>query len=215
MRSYCTVVNLGKSAGLSAAVTMMAVGRLSQGHMPLAAYIPLTFVAMVLVTGAVTAWGTQAGMPGVVTDRGTFLRGALLALALALVSVAAHRLGGNAFLRELLQDPRHALVLELTLPSTLQGQLSLVLWSAGIQVMILMAAPMSLFARITRNRWLALGLCLALRAYVVHQQMVYAGITDGAPWFLTSALLSTATGCFLFARFGLGPAMLFAAAAEL
>ncbi|MCX6995710.1 MAG: hypothetical protein NTV49_01160 [Kiritimatiellaeota bacterium] len=78
-----------------------------------------------------------------------------------------------------------------------------------------MAAPMSFFARLTNRRSVALGLCLALRAYVLHRQMAAAGLSAALPLFLVPALAITLAGGLLFARYGLAPAMLFAAAMEL
>lgn len=215
MRDYGTVENLGKAATLSAVITLMALGRMAQADMPLAPYLPLTFVAMTLVCGSVTGWGDKAGMPGVFASRGLLVQGTVVAMVLALVALALHRFGTDEVVRGLLIEPRHEEFLELTLPSTLSGQLSLLLWSGGVQVIFLAAAPMSLFARLTRNRWVALVLCLFLRAYVVHQQMAFAGVEQGASFFLSSALLFTAASCILFAVYGLVPAMVFAAAAEL
>ena len=215
MRDYATVENLGRAAVLSGVVTVMAVGRLTQGNLPLSAYVPLTFVAMLFVAGAVTSWGTKAGMPGIVTDRKTCAQGCGIALALAAISIAAHRLGAESVIRQLLDAPRHEAVLELAFPATFSGRVSLVLWSGGVQVLFLVAAPMAMFARLTGNRWIAAGLCLGLRAFVVYRQMADADIEQGIPVFMTGALLQTGAACFLFARYGLIPAMLFAAVSDL
>ena len=65
MRILLSESNLFKSAGLSAILTVMSVGRLVQAGRPLGMYIPMTFVAMMLASGPVTAWGRHAGMPGI------------------------------------------------------------------------------------------------------------------------------------------------------
>jgi hypothetical protein len=211
MRSYLALVNLYQAAGLSAVVTLMAVGRIAQGQMPLGAYIPLTFGSMLFVAGAVTAWGAKAGMPGVVTDGRTLRRGLAVAAGLSLLALPFYLFGVDPYLRELLSEPRYRHLLDLTLPGTIGGRLSLILWSAGFQMMFLVAAPMSLFARLTQRRWAAILLCLVLRSYVLYRQMAHADMTDGAALFYTASLLSTAAGCAVFARFGLVPAMLLAA----
>ena len=215
MRTYLAIGNLSRAAGLSALLTLMALGRVAHGQMPLAAYIPLTFLAMLFVGGAVTAWGSCAGMQGVTTDRHTLLRGAAIAAALSLLAVPVYLFGVDPGVRELFSEPRYAAMLELTLPSTLGGRVSLMLWSASFQTVVLVAAPMSVFARISNRRWLALVLCICLRAYVVSRQLAYAGIAEGAPLFFAAALLSTAAACYLFARFGLVPAMLLSAGLDL
>jgi len=103
----------------------------------------------------------------------------------------------------------------LSYPSTASARISLVLWSAGFQVMVLQAAPMSIFGRLSGRRSAAVGLCLALRAYVASRQIAEAGITDCIPLFVVSALASTAAGCVVFARFGLAPTMLLAGGMDL
>jgi len=79
MRDYLSESNLFKAAGLAALLTVMSLGRLVQAGVPLGLYVPATFVVMTLVSGAVTAWGRHAGMPGIVTGRRTLLRGLAVA----------------------------------------------------------------------------------------------------------------------------------------
>lgn len=215
MREYGSMTNLRRAAGLSAVATLAAVGRLSQGGMPLAVYLPLTFLALLFVAGAVTAWGAHAGMPGILTDGRTCARGAAAAAGLGLLFAGLRWLGAGAMLRAVRQAPDAAVLLELAHPGTLAGKLSLLLWSSGVQTLVLVAAPMSLFARLTRRRWAALALCVALRAWVMNRQLAAAAIAAGAGYFQAGALLHTAVAGFLFARFGLVPALLFASAADL
>jgi len=110
--------------------------------------------------------------------------------------------------------PRRSLM-ALSYPSTVTGRLSLVLWSAGFQTMFLQAAPMSLFGRLTERRSVAVGLCMALRAYVACRQMAEAGLPGGMSFFVASVLVTSAVGCVVFARFGFVPSMLFAAGLDL
>ncbi len=143
MRTYLAISNLSRAAGLSALLTLMALGRVAHGQMPLGAYIPLTFLAMLFFGGAVTAWGSCAGMQGVITNRDTLVCGAAIAAAISLLAVPAYLIGVDPGVRELFSEPRYAAMLELTLPSTLGGRVSLMLWSASFQTVVLVAAPMS------------------------------------------------------------------------
>ena len=215
MRDYLSESNLVKAAGLAVVLTVMSLGRLIEARQPLGLYIPATFVAMTLIAGAVTAWGQRAGMPGIVTDRRTFLRGAAVAAGLSLLALPLYLFVLDPLLKTALLTSRHRTIVELSYPSTWEGRLSLVLWSAGFQALFLQAAPMSLFARLTGRRSAAVGLCLALRAYVSYRQVASAGVADGVPLLFVSALVTTAAGCVVFARFGLAPAMLFAAGLDL
>jgi len=106
-------------------------------------------------------------------------------------------------------------LLTLTYPATVGGCLALILWSAGFQTIFLQAAPMSFFARLTRNRSVAFGLCLALRVFIAYRQVVFAGLTDGIGLFVVSAVGAAAAGCILFVRYGLAPAVFLAAILDL
>jgi hypothetical protein len=215
MRNYVTEPNLLKAAGLSAVVTLMSAGRLVLAGRPLALYIPATFIAMTLVSGAVTAWGRYADMPGILTDRRTLLRGMAFAAALSLLTVPICVFWLDPILRVAFLHAGRPAVLDLAYPSSISGRLSLLLWSAGFQTLFLVAAPMSLFARLTGRPTSSVLLCLALRAYVSYRQITEAGMFEGSLLLAMSALLATAAGCFLFARFGLMPTMLFGAGLDL
>ena len=215
MRDYLSISNLGKAAGLAALMTLMSVGRLVQGQKSLAFYIPVTFCAMMFIAGAVAAWGRRAGMAGIVTDRRTLCSGVALALLLALLALPVYVWGLDAILRNALRSATSRTLLNLSYPATVGGCLALMLWSAGFQTMFFVAAPMSLFARLTNRQSVALGLTLAVRFYVMHRQMTEAGVSAAVPLFYGLALATTLAGGLLFARYGLAPAMLFAAALDL
>lgn len=209
MRDFFSESNLVKASGLAAVVTVMSVGRLIEGGRPPGLFIPATFLLLVFICGAVTAWGTRAGMAGIVTDRSTFLRGAAAAGILSLVALPVHVLWLDPLLRgALAAKPQF---LELSYPTTPRGCMASLLWSAGFQVMFLQAAPMSLFARLTNRRSVAMAMCIALRAYIATRQVGLIGIADHGALFVLCAVAATAAGCAVFARFGLGPTMLLAA----
>lgn len=215
MRDYLTDSNLVRSAGLSAVLTLMSAGRLLQGDLPFIEYVILTFLVMILISGAVWAWGRSAGMPGIVTDRQTLVTGVAIAVVVSLVMLPIRICWLDRLAHRLLQGAGNQAFVELSYPSSWSGRLALVLWSAGFQVMFLQAAPMSLFTRVTGRPVVAAGLCIALRAYVVYRQMAEAGIMEGAWLFMVPATAGVAVGCFLFARYGLVPAMLFAGGTDL
>jgi|GEM_PF-1871628 len=215
MRNFVSESNLFKAMGLATVLTIMSAGRLVQAAKPLGLFLPLTFVIMTFVSGAVTAWGRYAGMPGIMTNRRTLMRGAVFAVVLSLLALPVYVFWLDLPLRNTLLSMTRSPIAELSYPSTLTGCFSLVLWSAGFQTMFLEAAPMSLFARLTRRRSIAVALCAAMRTYIAYRQITEAGITNHLPLFIFPALVSTTAGCILFARFGLVPAMLLSAGLDI
>ena len=215
MRAYLTESNLVKAAGLAVMVTLMSVPRLVQTGRPLGLFVVMTFLVMTLVCGAVTAWSRCAGLAGAVTARRTLMRGAAAAAAVGLGSLPIQVFWLDPLLRHALAGGANHSMAALSYPATVGGCLALILWSAGFQTIFFQAAPMSFFARLTGSRLVALGLCLALRVYVAYRQVVYSGMTDCLGLFVVSAAGTAAVGCVLFARYGLAPAMLLAAALDL
>lgn len=211
MRVYLSESNLRKAAAVAAVVTLMSVPRLVQGGKPLGLYIPATFVSMTLVAGAVTAWGRRAGMKGILTDLSTLRRGCAIALFFALAALPVQVLWLAPLLRNTLASGTNAATAILSYPPTAGGCAALLLWSAGFQVIFLQAAPMAFFTRLTGYPSVACALCVALRTYVAYRQVLLSGLTDGVGLLVLSAAGTVAVGCLLFARFGLVPAMVFAA----
>jgi hypothetical protein len=215
MRDFLTETNLIRATGLSAILTLMTMGRLVHSEKPFAIYIGLTFALMAFVCGAVTAWGGRGGMPGIITNSQTLLRGLAVAATVSLVLLPVQLLWLDPSFRNALVNPESVARMELAYPSTANGCLSLVLWSAGFQMMFLQAAPMSFFVRLTGSQSWALGLCVALRALVSYLQIDVAGVTEHAALFTVWAMVTTGVGCLVFARFGLAPTMLLAAGLDL
>ena len=219
MRNYFSMSNLGRAALLSAAVTMLSAGRLVHGSLLLRVTLPQAFVAcfiaMTLVCAAVTAWGQKAGMPGIFTDRRTFLRGTAIALLLALAAQPIFRYVVDPQCYDILAASGNEAALEMNYPSTFAGQVSLLCWMAGFQMLFSCAAPMSLFARLTGRRDLAMALCMALVTYLVHLKVADQGLQDQILLFAMPSLFGCGCACFLFSRFGLAPAVILAAAMNL
>ena len=66
---------------------------------------------------------------------------------------------------------------------------------------------MSVAARLTSDRFAALGLCMLFRFYVSHRQVVENGLADHMTLLTAPPLAVGLIGCLVFARFGLAPAM--------
>ena len=215
MRDFLSESNLRTSLPLSAVLTLMTIGRLVQGDRPLILYVPMTFLVMMFLAGAVAAWGQRAGMAGLVTERRTLAMGVAVAAGLSLLALPIHLFWLDPTLRTALQGAVQPPVAALTYPPTIGGCVALLLWSAGFQTLFLQAAPMSLAVRLTGSRLAAIGLCLALGIFVTHLHAAKAGMTANAGLMVVSTSVATAAGCMVFARFGLVPAMLLAAGLDL
>lgn len=215
MREFASETNLLRAAGLAALVTTLSLGRLVDTGRPLHLFAPALFLLLLFLCGAVTAWGKRADMAGIATDRATLLRGAAVAAAIALVALPVRMLWIDPVLRAALAATGDGRLLALHYPSTASGRTALLLWSAGFQSMFLVAAPMSLFARLTNRRGASLALCLACRAFLAAKQAGLASLAaEGTP-FMLAAVASNAAACLVFAWYGLLPAMLLAAGLEL
>lgn len=215
MRDYLTADNLLQGAGLSALVTLLAIGRLQQSDMPLLTGVVMLFVSMTLVCATVTAWGRQAGMAGVWTSGRTLRRGLLAALALGLALWPVFLLWLDPRIRAVLASAQDGDLLRLAFPPTTGTRLALILWALGFQTLFLLAAPMSVAARLTDNGYAALGLCALFRIYVAHRQVVENGLTGHMTLLTAPPVVIGLIGCLLFSRFGLAPAMFFAAVLDL
>lgn len=211
MKTFFSETNLLRAAGLAALVTLMSLGRLVQGFKEPGLIITATFLLSLFICGAVTAWGRHAGMPGIITDRTTLLRGVFAATLLSALALPVQHLWLDPLLHRAIASAGDALLLELAYPSTTTGRLHSLLWSASFQAMFLQAAPMSLCARLTGRRDIALALCVATGAYIATKQVGMHGITEHATLFVVAASTANAAGCALFARYGLAPLMLLSA----
>jgi hypothetical protein len=208
MRAFISTANLKKAAGLAAIITAMSASRILQVGIRPDLQIPAAFLSMILICGAVTAWGTYAGMPGIITDRKTFVRGTLVASGLSLIALPIQIFWTTpAICRALLASANPSFA-GLMFPASFGAQMALLLWAAGFQTMFLQSGPMSFFARLVNRQSVALVLCLVFRAYVAHHQLAGAGITGMESFLFFSTLLTAAAGCLVFARFGLGPTVL-------
>ena len=210
MRKFISTANLKQAVGWAVVITTMSVGRILQaGAMP-GLQIPAAFLAMIFVCGAVTAWGTSAGMPGIMTDRKTLVQGTLVTICLTLIALPIQLFWIAPFTYKSLLASAKPSLAALMFPATVGSQIALLLWSVGFQTMFLQSGPMSFFARLVYRQSIALALCLVFRVYVAHHQLAGASLAWMEPVLFLSPLLATGAGCLVFARFGLAPTILLA-----
>ncbi len=215
MRTYLSVENLAKAGGMALIVTVMSIGRLLRAGVPLAFYIPATWLTMVLVCGTVTAWGTSAGMPGMLPGRRTLWRGLGIAAAVSVILLPLRYWWIDPLVYDALAGATDAQLAALNFPETTTGMLSVLLWSAGFQVLSLVVAPVVLTTRLTGRRWIGVLACITFRTYGMQRQLLEAGVTEYAPLLIALAAIGALLQGALFATHGLVPALALAAGMEL
>ena len=215
MRDYATIPNLLRAALLSVAVTVLSVPRFVATGFPLVVGTAAMLISMTLVAAAVTAWGRCAGMAGVLPDGRTVRQGVVAAVLLGLLCWPVCRYALDPALQDALLDASARNVVQRLYPRDIGGRVALVLWTAGFQVLFLQAAPMSLAARLTGSRAMALVCCVVLRVYVTRRYVSEESLQGLLGLMLAPGLLGTLGGCLLFAYYGLVPAAVFAAVVTL
>jgi hypothetical protein len=196
-------------------VTVMSIGRLLQARVPLAFYIPATWLTMTLVCGTVTAWGTSAGMPGMRPERRILWRGLGIAAAVSMILLPLRYGWIDPLVYDALAGASDTRLSALHFPDTTTGMLSVLLWSAGFQVLSLVVAPVVLTTRLTGRRWVGVLACITFRTYGLHRQLLDAGVTDHAPLFIALAAIGALLQGALFVTHGLVPTLALAAGMEL
>ena len=213
MREYLSLSNLGKALLLSALCTLASVPRITEGGLNPRFFIPAAFLSLTFIAGAVTAWSTSAGMAGFWPDWRRQLRGIGIALlaALLLWPVA---LKLDPVVRAAFAAKSDTYTLLLQYPDSVAGVAALVLWAASFELLFFVAAPAAFFARLFNSKWAAVvGPALA-RVFVAYYQLTAGQITDAVPLILVTYGAMTAASCFLFSRFGLAAAAVFAAVVD-
>jgi len=215
MRDYLSERNMLRAAACSGLITLLSVPRIAQGRLPLALYVPAAFVSMLLVSGAATAWEHCGGLAGLLPARRRIVAGAILAALSAAVLTPLYVRFVDPVLYRAIAATGDTARLSLAYPGTARGALAVMLWSMGFQTMFFLAAPLSLFARLARRRWVAIALTFGVRLYVLSCQIDRMGVCDGLPLFYASVGGTTLIACILFAHAGILPAALFAAGLDL
>jgi hypothetical protein len=208
MRKFISTTNMKQAVGFAAVITAMSVDQILRAGVMPRLQIPAAFLAMIFVCGSVTAWGTSAGMPGIVTDRKTLVQGTLVSICLSLIALPIQIYWMDPIIYKALLASAKPSIATLLFPATVGGQIAMLLWSAGFQTMFMQSGAMSFFARLVNSQSIALALCLGLRTYVVNHQLAGAVVVGVEPVLLLSPLLATGAGCLVFARFGLAPTIL-------
>jgi hypothetical protein len=211
VREYTKPENIAFSALIGAILTMMAMPRITGSGYPLAVYLPATFIAMFLISGAAVAWGKSAGMNGFYPPLSRQFIGVCIAV---LISAAA------AFIRHFWIDPvlhsylaavgkKH--LISAVFPSLMEARINLMLWSASFENMFCHAAPVAFFGRLSQSRWIAIGLTVAFRFFIVSKRLSDAQFTSGTLLIASMAGAGAFMCATMFSFFGLMPSMVLAA----
>lgn len=205
MRDYLTMHNFARASALGAVVTVLALPRIVQAgdHVWLRAAACLA--GMTLLAGAVTAWGTQGGLPGPVLGVRETAGGLGLAVLLALLLSPVQRWVVQPALADALGAAANAHWTRLQVPLTLRDWFALALWSAGFQTLLCVAAPTCLAAKVTGRVWPAFVVTAALGWYVMSSQLATYHVASGRGVLLAAAAMRGALGSVLYARFGFLP----------
>lgn len=215
MRDYLSTANLRHALAMGSVATAMALPRIVRAGDGVGILIAAALVSMTLTAGAVTAWGTQAGMRGPYRRAGETAAGLAVALALALLLVPVQRGIVQPLFEAAVRDSGDVRWVALQLPETVADRAALALWAAGFQTLFGVAAPTCLAARITRRVWPALILTTALAAFVASLQLDAYGAGMGRGFLSALSAGRALLGCLLYVRFGLLPCAAFAAGSSL
>jgi hypothetical protein len=205
MRDYLARDNLVRASVLGAVATVMALPRIVQAGDGVWLRVVGCMAGITLAAGAVTAWGTEGGLPGPVLGSRETARGLGLALLLALILSPVQRWVVQPALKEALGAAANAQWTRLQVPVTLRDWFALALWSAGFQTLFFVAAPTCLAARLTGRVWPAFVLTAALGWYVASSQLATYDVESGRGVLVAASALRSVLGSLLYARFGLIP----------
>lgn len=210
MRDYLTTRNLGHALMLASVITAMSIPRIMAGGMPVGLYAVTAMLAMTLICGSATAWGSKARMHGLFPSSKRMLIGAGIAVLLVAMLTPIYHIFIHPILRAALEQTGDARMIDLRYPSTNAGRISLILWTGSFELMFFSVAGMSFFARLTGRQSLAIVMVVLFRLTVSYYQLQVGHITESIPVFLLCSALSSATTCLLFAQAGLPATMIFA-----
>lgn len=210
MRQYFSEANFVKAISLAIPLTLMSAPRILYGGFDPLLFLPAAFISLTLLSGMATAWSRHGRLPGLFPARRALLGGLGAAIALTVVVAPLAYFFIDPVMRQVVADTGSERLLRLEYPESARETIALVLWVAGFQVAFFVAASMSFFARLLHSRWAALAAAVAVRAFVAHLQVARGHLGYGAALFLVDTSATTALSCWLFARFGLLPPVLFA-----
>jgi hypothetical protein len=211
MRHYLSIFNLKKALALGFVITLMAIPRILQGGMDPWLYVPAAFLAIVLVSGAGTAWSNHAGMCGLFPERRRVITGIIFVFVFTVILVPVQLLWLDPVLLGEISSVSDGEVIKLCFPPTTGSRLALMLWVAGFETVFFQVGGMSFFARLTGNQWISITAIAVFRMYVTSRHFLYYGVTDVSFFLLASSAFSAVLTCMLFARAGLLATMTFSA----
>jgi len=214
VRTFLTLENLKRAAGVGFVVSAMAVPRVleagrSQGSIFL---LIALFPVMIVVAGAATAWGGAAGMYGLFPERRRLLWGVGIAFAAGIAALPL-LLRSEAGFREALGDGDPA-ACGLAFPVSLGACFALMLWSAGFETMFLQAGTMSFVGRVTGSLPAAMVCAVATAVMIMFLKVSGSGVDTMMAARLARTGLTCLIACLLYARAGLPAAMVFNAVIE-
>jgi hypothetical protein len=210
MRDYLTVANFTRAFALAAAMTVMALPRLAIARpKDLVLNAAAALAAMILVSGAATAWEKKGGLAGLFPSRGTMLKGTVLASVLGLAGLLIYLFWLDRLVFGIMEARLDSSTLLLRYPDTIWGGLALVLWTAGFETMFFYAATVSFWSKVFNNAYPAIAMTVLGRVFVTYVQVTSLGLHDSRGIFLLGSMFSAIVSAFLFARTGLVSAMIF------
>ena len=209
MRTYLTIHNLRRATVLGCAVAVMSIPRILEGGIYFGFRIFSLFPLLIIIAGAVTAWGNCGGMVGPFPGRNPSYRGLGIAIVAALILVPVLFAFDSGVLRQLAENKGpDSLLVRLAFPTDVRGCLAIVLWSAGFDTLFFKGATMSFLARLTKRQSVAVVGSVLFSVAITSSKFTHMGMALSGLGIVTAAVTSIA-GCLIYARGGLIPAMAF------
>jgi len=209
MRAYLDEANLLKALAVGAVATALCTPRLVVSPVPADLYIPLAFLLLTLLAGAVTAWGRCGGMVGAFPRGCRVWKWSFWAAVAGVALTPIYACWLDPMLKQALTAAGNTSRLRLQCPDTFSACLAAALWVVGFQVLFYDAAAMSFFSRLTKRWPIALALAVVLRIFITHRQFSTIPVESILPFHAMNCLASIG-GCLFFARAGLPGAATFA-----
>lgn len=207
MRELLSGENLKRAAMLGGTVGVMALPSIAAAGRATPAFCGATITGMVLVAGFATAWQRHGGMVGLFPGWHTLRWGAPLAVVFATLLLPIYQVLAPSYRAALLLTPLRERI-ELFFPTTIETRIAYLLWTTGVELLLFHAAALAFFARLGRNREVAIGCAVILRALVGYLQFGSILPAELFAFLLALQMLRSLMISLLLAHFGLPAAML-------
>ena len=150
-------------------------------------------------------WGGRAPLPGLFRDRSETLRGAGVSLLVALV-IGGVMLLLDPSLKQAALDGKFDYTVAIKFPDTVWGGVRLILWQLGMSSLLLTAAALVYFVRLSGRVGLSLAVVVVAQGLISAQQLEGFSVSAAFWGVLLIGMISRLLSCLLFLRFGLvGP----------